>query len=197
MDELSMKNQLNSDRTKASVLKARQNNANTSDVGSKEKIQKRGGVFESLTQRMAQAGGPSGAAVGAALGGGEGLTAQLHPLSKEALKYSWLNLIDSVGLTFLYLILHFIVRYIAGSKSVCRFGEEGAFGLIPKEAQTAVSAVEGEEGLASKGSEYAEIIVFLSLLIIVSINLLIMWLALMAPFLIVGGGIIGVISLVM
>lgn len=225
MDELTMKEQLNSDRTKASVFKARQNNkaslgnkmgsalalrssasgrnpsqgknnANQSGAGNEERTQKRGGAFESLTQKMAQAGGPSGAALGAALGGGEGLTAGLHPASKEALKYSWLNLIDSVGFTFLYLILHFIVRYIAGSKSVCRFGEEGAFGLIPKEAQTAISAAEGEEGLASKGSEYAEIIVFLSLLIIVSVNLLIMWLMLMAPFLLIGGGVIGLISLI-
>ena len=219
-----MKEQLDADRTKASVLKANQKNTAPSggksaslgaplslnssqgqkqnterqEGGGKEaggKSSAQGGMVKSLTQKMAAAGGPSGQALGAALGGGEASSA-LVPLSKEALKYSWLNLIDSVGLTFLYLILHFVVRYIAGSKIVCRFGEEGAFGLVPKEAQTAISSVSGEEGAVSKGSEYAEIIVFGSLLLIISTSLLISFLALICPFIILGAAGIGAFKLI-
>ncbi len=135
------------------------------------------------TAAQALPGGSLAALAGLAGGGSAALT---QPLSKEILRQSWLNLIDSVGLTFLYLIFHFIVRYVAGSNILCRFGEEGAFGLIPSSAQSAISAG-GEENIINKGTELAEIIVFFIILITIAVSAFIQFIITMLPVLIVAG----------
>ncbi len=89
----------------------------------------------------------------------------IRDLSAEALRQSWLNLIDSWGLTFIYIFIHFLGHYLGGPLSgfFCKFGEEGAFGVIPKQAQAAIGAIEGKTGAGETidaGSEYAELAVF-------------------------------------
>lgn len=88
--------------------------------------------------------------------------------SEEALRQSWLNIITSYGLTFLYIIFHFIGYYLGGplARFFCRPGEEGAFGLIPKKYLAPMKAAGGETEAAEKitesvdaASEYAELTV--------------------------------------
>jgi len=72
---------------------------------------------------------------------------------KEALKQSWLNLIESYGLTFLYINFHFIMAYLARNKYFCKFGEEGALNFGGK--TDAVSQIDG--GISKFLMEIAEI----------------------------------------
>jgi hypothetical protein len=72
---------------------------------------------------------------------------------REALKQSWYNLIDSYGLTFLYINFHFIMAYLAQSRYFCKFGVALSFGG----KMDAVGKIDG--GISETLSEYAEIIV--------------------------------------
>jgi len=48
-----------------------------------------------------------------------------HIKIKEALRQSWLNLIDSFGATYLYIVFHFLNAYFTPwSNLFCKFGEE-------------------------------------------------------------------------
>ncbi|MEK7139649.1 MAG: hypothetical protein AAB817_03035 [Patescibacteria group bacterium] len=117
--------------------------------------------------------------------------------SAELLKQAWLNLIDSIGLTFLYIFFHFCARYIAGSQSFCAFGEEwfiapssgmksaakagttgSAKAAAKNRAKDSVSSSQGGGDdsatlleLASKPVEVAELVVFGLLAILLMIAL--------------------------
>lgn len=72
---------------------------------------------------------------------------------KEALKQSWLNIVETYGLTFIYINFHFIMAYLAKNKYFCRFGQEGALSFGGKTAS--LSQVDG--GISETLMEYAEI----------------------------------------
>jgi len=59
-----------------------------------------------------------------------GLKKGVSMFTAQALKQAWLNLIDSFGLTLLYINFHFIAKYIVGSDKFIGFGEE----WLPKAA---------------------------------------------------------------
>ncbi|MEA3272355.1 MAG: hypothetical protein U9P90_01655 [Patescibacteria group bacterium] len=81
---------------------------------------------------------------------GEKAVEPIQALTQKALRFSWLNLITSYGLTFLYIGFHAIMKYAGGifSHFFCRLGEEGLFGLTPpppKEVPGLIDATEWSE----------------------------------------------------
>ena len=56
--------------------------------------------------------------------------------SKNFLRLSWTNLITSFGATLVYIIFHFICRYLAASRYFCYFGEEWVPDGMGKEMDT-------------------------------------------------------------
>ncbi|MFA5188488.1 MAG: hypothetical protein WC460_03960 [Patescibacteria group bacterium] len=95
----------------------------------------------------------------------------------QALKFSWLNLIDSFGLTLIYINFHFLGKYIAGSNLFSDFGEE----WLPK---TASEAMPGKGGGAPK---WFEIIALFLLDFILIILVLFALIIIFTPALIVVG----------
>ena len=77
---------------------------------------------------------------------GAAVSAGASLLTGQLLRYAWLTLIPSFGITLLYLNLHFLIRYFAQNKTFARFGTEWG--------------VKGA-GTASSGLEYGEIIVLI------------------------------------
>lgn len=86
--------------------------------------------------------------------------------SKKALKACWLNCIETYGLTLIYVIFHFIMKYLGGpfSRFFCKMGSEGLFGITPPPPKE----IPGAEA----GAETAEIIVVVSLLLLLGLVLL-------------------------
>jgi hypothetical protein len=99
---------------------------------------------------------------------------------KKALRLSWLNLIDSCGLTFLYINFHFIMAYLVKNRYFCKFGEEDALNFGEKSAS--LNKVGG--GVSETLMEIAEIIVLFVIdgLILFAILLLLAQIALIAWF---------------
>jgi hypothetical protein len=90
----------------------------------------------------------------------EKVTAPAKAGTSWLLKASWLNLIDSFGLTLIYINLHVFGRWVLGEKFFCKLGEE----WLPKEA----SAVGGEAGkTAGRAVGIVEIMALLILDLIV------------------------------
>lgn len=83
-------------------------------------------------------------------------------LTGELLAWSWRSLIATFGLTLLYINLHFVVRYIAGSQQFSPFGQALRFGKI---------------SIGGKGAEFAEIIAMLVLDVLAAIALFVALLA--------------------
>ncbi len=77
------------------------------------------------------------------------------------LKLSWINLIDSFGLTLLYINFHFAARYFAGSRRFCQFGIEwftfGKVGVAKKaKGRARQQATRNSQGkVAASGSRIA------------------------------------------
>lgn len=116
-------------------------------------------------EQMMQPGGMGGQPSPVELLKKGGAENYLRNLSAEALRQSWLNLIDSWGLTFIYIFIHFLGHYMGGplSSFFCKFGEEGAFGFMPKKYQAVIGVIEGKTGVGETidaGSEYAELVAF-------------------------------------
>jgi len=66
-------------------------------------------------------------------------------LTAQLLKLSWLNLIDSFGLTLIYINYHFLRAHMLKSPGYCKFGDEwmkGAPGIKGKAASFALGPVE-------------------------------------------------------
>lgn len=72
-------------------------------------------------------------------------------LTAQALKAAWLNLIDSLGLTLIYINFHFIGKYFANSSYFCDFGEEWVLKMPGSDQVPGI-------GTAKTGLKYAEII---------------------------------------
>jgi len=68
----------------------------------------------------------------------EKITAPAKTGTSKLLQQAWLNLIDSFGLTLIWINIHVFLRYVVGEKLFCKLGEE----WIPKQ----ISAVGGEAG---------------------------------------------------
>lgn len=75
---------------------------------------------------------------------------------KKFLKQSWYNLVDSYGLTIIYINFHFIMAYLAKNKYFCKFGVALSFGG----EMDALSNADG--GISQTLTEYAEIIILLA-----------------------------------
>ncbi len=82
------------------------------------------GIARTLRTKMAQARQLAAAVRAAPEAAREAAKQAVKNFTAQALKFSWLNLIDSFGLTYFYILFHFVVAYILGVESFCRFGEE-------------------------------------------------------------------------
>lgn len=98
-------------------------------------------------------------------------------VTAELMVQSWFNIIDTFGLTLLYLNFHFVLKYISHSRYVCRFGHEwaksfttGKAGQASNMASQATEAGGGEED--SNGFENMKEVVLYAVLEIVEIGLL-------------------------
>jgi hypothetical protein len=103
----------------------------------------------------------------------------------RALNFSWLNLIDSFGLTFLYILFHFVMAYIVGSQAFCKFGEEWA---PPKAPQAQ------KEFAKSFGAEIFEIIGMFLILVIIIVAVLVIFSAVLLSLGVIGEATLGVIK---
>lgn len=87
------------------------------------------------------------------------------------LKASWLNLIDSFGLTLIYINLHVFGHWVLGDKFFCKLGEEWA----PKLAATGGKEIAKSFGTAGKIAGIIEImgllLLDLAVLLIIFMNL--------------------------
>jgi|GEM_PF-1816569 hypothetical protein len=54
----------------------------------------------------------------------EAVSAPISAATSEFLKQSWLNIIDSWGLTLLYINFHVVCRFVFGEKLFCKLGHE-------------------------------------------------------------------------
>lgn len=72
--------------------------------------------------QVGAAGGAGGATGTSPMAGGVGQAGKTG--TAKLLQQSWANLLDSFGLTYFYILFHFICRYIGQLKIFCRFGEE-------------------------------------------------------------------------
>ncbi len=64
----------------------------------------------------------------------DAVVAPISRATSEALKQSWLNLIDSYGLTLLYINFHVFSRFVFGPKMFCKLGHEWVGKTGSKEA---------------------------------------------------------------
>lgn len=87
------------------------------------------------------------------------------------LKASWLNLIDSLGLTLIYINIHVFLHWVLGDKFFCKLGEEWA----PKLAATGGKEIAKSFGTAGKIAGIIEImgllLLDLAVLLIIFMNL--------------------------
>lgn len=85
-------------------------------------------------------------------------------ITKELLKQSWLNLIDSWGLTLIYLNIHPWAGFIEGNKVFCKLGEETKSPAMFKKAMGMLEAI---------GIFTLDFVVFIIILTLVSLIVLI------------------------
>lgn len=76
--------------------------------------------------------------------------------TSKLLQQAWLNLIDSFGLTLIWINIHVFLRWVLGDKLFCKLGEE----WLPKQ----VTAVGG--GAAESGGKMIGIVEVMALLIL-------------------------------
>ena len=76
--------------------------------------------------------------------------------TSRLLEMSWLNLIDSFGLTLIYINIHVFLRWVLGEKFFCKLGEE----WMPKKI---AGAVEGAGQVAGKTAGIAEVVLLIFL----------------------------------
>ncbi len=50
--------------------------------------------------------------------------------TSKLLQQAWLNLIDSFGLTLIWINIHVLLRYVVGSKFFCKLGEEWSLNKV-------------------------------------------------------------------
>lgn len=164
------------DKAKSDILMSRQNSVNeeqsstTTDQANDNKASTQD-TSDSLNQiKLAAklAANPTPAGIAAAAGemaldaiksgkGGKMIT-------KELLKQSWLNLIDSWGLTLIYLNIHPWAGFIEGNKVFCKLGEETKSPAMFKKAIGMLEAI---------GILTLDFVVFIIILTLVSLIVLI------------------------
>ncbi|MFA5183971.1 MAG: hypothetical protein WC456_00410 [Patescibacteria group bacterium] len=69
-------------------------------------------------------------------GGASAAAAPIQKGTSRLLRQSWLNLIDSFGLTLIWINIHVFLRYVIGEKFFCKLGREWA-DLLPGGGQAA------------------------------------------------------------
>jgi len=74
-------------------------------------------------KQAAKSGGAAGTGVAGVL------ASPLRKATSNLLKQAWLNLIDSFGLTLLWINIHAGLRMVIGDKFFCKLGEENTFGM--------------------------------------------------------------------
>ena len=94
------------------------------------------------------------------------------------LKFSWLNLVDSLGLTLIYINLHVFLRFIFPSM-FCKLGEE----WLPKQAAVAI----GGASQAAEVSKNIGLIEVIGLLLLDLLVIIILILAIGSIFMILDG----------
>jgi hypothetical protein len=82
--------------------------------------------------------------------------APINRATSKLLQQAWINLIDSFGLTLIWINIHVFLRFSLGEKLFCKLGHE----WLPKKI-TEVGGPAGET--ANKGIGLLEVVVFLSL----------------------------------
>lgn len=124
-------------------------------------------VMRARLLRQAQDKGVKGKMAGKAAAPAKQATSQL-------LKQAWINLIDSFGLTLIYINAHVFLRWVLGDTFFCKLGEE----WIPKQA----AAGGGEAGkTAGKGIGIVEImaLLFLDLAVLFTVIMTLTWIYLL------------------
>lgn len=105
----------------------------------------------------------------------EKITAPAKIGTSKLLQQAWINLIDSFGLTLIWINIHVFLRLVLGEKLFCKLGEE----WIPKQ----ISGAGGEAGkMANKSIGIVEVmgLAFLDLIVffaIIGVIALLVWLA--------------------
>ena len=84
------------------------------------------------------------------------VAAPARAATSKLLQQAWINLIDSFGLTLIYINIHVFLRFVLGEKLFCKLGQE----WVPKQ----ISSVSGAPGeMAGKTIGIAEVMALLIL----------------------------------
>jgi hypothetical protein len=82
----------------------------------------------------------------------QAVAAPIRQATNKLLQQAWLNLIDSFGLTLIYINIHVFLRFVVGKKLFCKLGQEWPTKQISEAAEP-----------VSKGLGLFEVMVLLSL----------------------------------
>jgi len=105
----------------------------------------------------------------------EKVTAPARAATSKLLQQAWINLIDSFGLTLIYINLHVFLRFVLGEKLFCKLGQE----WVPKQ----ISSVSGAPGeMAGKTIGIVEVmgLLLLDLIILFIIIMILSFIILLA-----------------
>jgi hypothetical protein len=80
---------------------------------------------------------------------GEKAAAPLKQALSKLLKQAWLNLIDSFGLTLIWINIHVFFKWVLGEKLFCKLGEE----WLPEQGQQVMQASPLAGSPAGQGGE--------------------------------------------
>lgn len=108
----------------------------------------------------------------------ETITAPVRQATNGLLRWAWMSLIPSFGLTLIYINTHVFLRWVFGEKLFCRLGEE----WIPKQL-SAVAGGGGETASKSIGLVEAMGLLFLDIIFGVILISILSLIALIVSFL--------------
>ena len=155
--------------------------------GQKSLAQETNKMGQTQTSQMADQGLAQNLAAGSIQEIGKEVTKQAgKQFTAQILKTAWLNIIDTFGLTLLYINFHFILKYIVGVNAFCEFGQEWAPPIPSQAGKTAGQAATG-------AVKWAEIILLFVLDILLMLAFFLAIALLLAPIF-VAIGIIGAIK---
>lgn len=105
---------------------------------------------------------------------------KLNQITAYLLKASWLNLIDSFGLTLIYINLHLFGRSIFGDKVFCEIGEE----FIPRSLRSSLESPSVKDKIKKIGLGEKLLLIFLDAVALVALLLgFLVFLQIIAPYL--------------
>lgn len=93
---------------------------------------------QAVQAARSQQGGGAGQAGGALAAAGP---SSIRRSTSKLLQQSWLNLIDSFGLTLIWINIHVFLKTVLGEKLFCKLGEE----WLPEGTAGAIDSVGGEK----------------------------------------------------